>query len=147
MDGLKNRNFFSHSSVDWKFEIRVQHGHHLVRMLPPDPAISFLYINIYLTEMWASLVAQTVKNLPAVWDTQVRSLDWEDPLEKGLATHSGRIPWTEEPSDTTEWLAHFQGHSRNAYPCLPTDRQEFIAALFVMALNWKEWTNQNIVPN
>ena len=41
-----------------------------------------------------------VKNLPAVWETQVRSLGWEDPLEKGMATHSSilawRIPWTEE---------------------------------------------------
>ena len=45
-----------------------------------------------------SLVAQLVKNLPAVWETWVRSLDWEDPLEKGKATHSSilawRIPWT-----------------------------------------------------
>ena len=42
-----------------------------------------------------------VKNLPAMWETGVRSLDWEDPLEKGMATHSSilawRIPWTEEP--------------------------------------------------
>ena len=42
-----------------------------------------------------------VKNLPAVWETWVQSLDWEDPLEKGMATHSGiliwKIPWTEEP--------------------------------------------------
>ena len=42
-----------------------------------------------------------VKNLPAVLETQVRSLDVEDPLEKGIATHSSilawRIPWTEEP--------------------------------------------------
>ena len=42
-----------------------------------------------------------VKNPPAMWETGVRSLDWEDPLEKGMATHSGilawRIPWTEEP--------------------------------------------------
>ena len=49
----------------------------------------------------ASLVAQTLKNLPAVWETQVRSLGQEDPLEKGMATHSSifawRIPWTEEP--------------------------------------------------
>ena len=48
----------------------------------------------------ASLVAQTVKNLPAVLEAQVRSLGWEDPLEKGMATHSSilswRIPWTEE---------------------------------------------------
>ena len=47
---------------------------------------------------WASLVAQLVKNLPAMWDTWVRSLGWEDPLEKGKATHSSilayRIPWT-----------------------------------------------------
>ena len=38
---------------------------------------------------WASLVAQLVKNLPAMWETWVLSLGWEDPLEKGKATHSG----------------------------------------------------------
>ena len=37
---------------------------------------------------WASLVAQLVKNLPATWETSVRSLGWEDPLEMGKATHS-----------------------------------------------------------
>ena len=37
---------------------------------------------------WASLVAQLVKNSPAMWETWVRSLGWEDPLEKGKATHS-----------------------------------------------------------
>ena len=44
-------------------------------------------------------VAQKIKNLPAMWETWVRSLDWEDPLESSMATHSGilawRIPWTE----------------------------------------------------
>ena len=49
----------------------------------------------------ASLVAQTVKNPCAMWETWVRSLGWEDPLEEGMATHSSilawRIPWTEEP--------------------------------------------------
>ena len=48
-----------------------------------------------------SLLAQRVKNLPAVQETQVRSLGWEDPLEKEMATHSSilawRMPWTEEP--------------------------------------------------
>ena len=64
-----------------------------------------IYIHIYIyihTNIWASLLAQMVKNLPAMWETQVQSLDWEDPLEKGMATHSGilawRIPRTEEPS-------------------------------------------------
>ena len=63
-------------------------------------------------------MAQTVKNLPAMWETQVRSLGWEDPLDKEMATHASipawRIPWTEEPgglpwggkeSDTSEQLA------------------------------------------
>ena len=49
----------------------------------------------------ASLVAPTVKNPLAIWETWVPSLDWEDLLEEGMATHSsildGRIPWTEEP--------------------------------------------------
>ena len=52
----------------------------------------------------ASLVAWRVKNPPAMRETWVRSLGWEDPLEKGTATHSSilawRIPWTEDPS----WL-------------------------------------------
>ena len=47
---------------------------------------------------WSSLVAQLVKNPPAIWETWVQSLGWEDPLEKGKATHSSllawRIPWT-----------------------------------------------------
>ena len=42
-----------------------------------------------------------VKNPPAMWETQVQSLDWEDPREEGMTTHSSvlawRIPWTEEP--------------------------------------------------
>ena len=49
----------------------------------------------------ASLTAQSVKNLPAVHETWVEFLGWEDPLEKEMATHSSilawRIPWTEEP--------------------------------------------------
>ena len=51
--------------------------------------------------LWASLVAQLVKNLPGVWETWVQSLGREDPLEKGITTCSSvlawRIPWTEEP--------------------------------------------------
>ena len=58
--------------------------------------VSFLDgLNVY---NWASLVAQLVKNLPAMWETWVQSLGWEDLLEKGKATHSSilawRIPWT-----------------------------------------------------
>ena len=52
---------------------------------------------------WASLVAQAVKNLPAVQETWILSLTLEDPLGKGVATHSTvlawRIPWSEEPGE------------------------------------------------
>ena len=52
--------------------------------------------------LWASLVAQLVKTLPAMWKTWVQSLGWEDSLEKGITTHSSilarKIPWTEEPA-------------------------------------------------
>ena len=56
---------------------------------------------------WASLVVQTVKNLPVIWETQVRSLGQEDPPEEEMATHSSilawRIPWTEEPGRYNPW--------------------------------------------
>ena len=52
----------------------------------------------FLDLSWAFLVTQLVSNLPAMWETWIRSLGWEDPLEKGKATHSSilawRIPWT-----------------------------------------------------
>ena len=54
-----------------------------------------------LAVSWASPVAQMVKKLPVMQDTWIRSLGWEDPMEKGMATHSSilawRIPLTEEP--------------------------------------------------
>ena len=46
-----------------------------------------------LLHSWASLMAQSVKNLPAMQETQVRSLGWEDPLEKGMAIHSSILAW------------------------------------------------------
>ena len=52
-------------------------------------------------------MTQKVKNLPAVRETRVESLDWEDPLEKRMATHSSflawGIPWTEEPGGLQSW--------------------------------------------
>ena len=56
---------------------------------------------MHFLHLRASLVAQSVENLPAVQETQVRSLGWEDPLEKEMATHSSilawKTSWTEEP--------------------------------------------------
>ena len=68
----------------------------LLGSLPQMPFFSFYY----LVNSYSSLVAQLVKHLPTMQETQVPSLGWEDPLEKEMATHSiilaWRIPWTEE---------------------------------------------------
>ena len=62
----------------------------------------------------ASLVAQRVKNLPSMQETQVQSLGWEDSLEKEMATHSSilawRIPWTEEPGGLQSMGLQRVGH-------------------------------------
>ena len=86
---------------------------------PPDP-MPFLFCRCLLSDLpnlslpfWASLEAQLVKNPPAMRETWVQSLGWEDPLEKGRATHSvfwpgafhGHSPWSWKESDTTERLS------------------------------------------
>ena len=62
----------------------------------------------------ASLVIQTVKNLPAMWETQVRFLGGEDPLEKGMAIHTSilawTIPWTEDPGGLQSMGSQRVGH-------------------------------------
>ena len=72
-----------------------------------------VYQNVYLK--WASLVAQMVKNLPAMWETWVQYLGWENPLEEGMATHSNvlawRIPWTEELGGLQSMGSQRAGHS------------------------------------
>ena len=64
--------------------------------------------------IWASLVAQSVKNLPAMQETWVQSLVWEDPLKKEMATHSSilawRITWTEEYGGLQSRGLHKFGH-------------------------------------
>ena len=66
------------------------------------------------SEIGASLVAQLVKNPPAMQETWVPSLGWEDPLEKGTATYSSilawRIPWTEEPGGLQSTELQRVGH-------------------------------------
>ena len=63
---------------------------------------------------WASLLAQMVKNPPAMWETWVRSLDWEGSLEKETATHCSvqawRIPWTEDPGRVQSMGSQRVGH-------------------------------------
>ena len=76
-----------------------------------------LFLKLYLLKVAIprdSPEVQTVKNLPAMQETWVQSLVWEDPLEKGMATHSSilawRTPWTEEPGGV--YIAHGVAKSR-----------------------------------
>ena len=76
--------------------------------------ISFTVWGTYLATMWASLVTQTVKNLPAMQETWDQSLGWEDLLGKGMATHSSilvwEIPWAEKPGRLLSMELQRVGH-------------------------------------
>ena len=61
---------------------------------------------------WASLVDQLVKNPPAMWETWVLSLGWEDPLEEGMATHSSSPAWR-IPMDREAWRATLHGVTKS----------------------------------
>jgi len=70
--------------------------------------------NLFIIYLWASLVAQRLKRLPPMWETWVRSVGQEDPLEKEMATHSSilawRIPWMEEPDRLQSMGSQRVGH-------------------------------------
>ena len=77
---------------------------------------SSMYSNLFPLMLFRdSLVAQTVKNSPAMQETRIRSLGWEDPLEKGMATHSSvlawRIPWTKESGGLQSMGSQRVGHN------------------------------------
>ena len=61
---------------------------------------------------WASLVAQAVKNQPAMQETWVQSLSWEDPLKEGMATHSSILAWR-SPVDRGAWRATVHGVAKS----------------------------------
>ena len=80
----------------------------------------------------AFLVAQMVKYLPAMWETWVQSLGWEDSLEKDMATHSSilawRIPWTEEPGGLQS-MGLSDSHSHSHFPCSSLSRGQVVESL------------------
>ena len=80
----------------------------------PCPPLTF-YLSSIIGWFGASLVAQMVKNPPAMQKTWLWSLSWEDPLEKGMATHSStltwRIPWSEEPGGLQSMGFERVGHN------------------------------------
>ena len=75
---------------------------------------SFILVGQQRTRQLTSLVAQVEKHLPAMWETGVQSMGWEDLLEKAMATHSSipawKIPWTEEPGRLQSTASQRLGH-------------------------------------
>ena len=64
-----------------------------------------MYVIVLVYFTWASLVAQTVKNPPAMWKTWIQSLGWEDPLQETLATCSSVLAWRISLDRGTWWAA------------------------------------------
>ena len=81
-------------------------------MLLPNQIVSFLKAYLYFGCQWASLVAQMVKNLPAMRETWVRSLGWENPLEEGMVTHSSILAWR-IPKNRGSWQATVRGVTKS----------------------------------
>ena len=73
-----------------------------------------IHMRLYI-HMWASLMAQMVKNLPAMQETWVLPLGWEDHVKKGMTTYSSilawRFPWTEEPDGVQSMGSQRVGHN------------------------------------
>ena len=138
------------------FRLRIIQDMLLFFVLPTDSCLPGLgrcpgeWFSYPLQYSWASLVAQMVKSPSAMQGTWVPSLDWEDPLEKGMATHSSilawRIPWTEEPGGlqfmgsqrvihnwttkhSPDFYLLFQVHNMSARETTPTSQ------LFLLTLN------------
>ena len=80
-------------------------------LLEPETQISTTCYTFVCSQS-PQLVAQTVKNLPAMWETWVQSLGWEDPLEEGMATHSSILAWR-IPMDRGAWQATVSGVSES----------------------------------
>ena len=100
---ISGSSAFSKSSLNiWKFSVHVMLKHR------------FENFEHYFVRVWASLVPQMVKHLPAKGKTWVQSLGREDPLEKEMATHSStlawKIPWTEEPGKLQSMGSQRVGH-------------------------------------
>ena len=102
--------------------------------------ITICIINLVrpLSFNWASLVAQMVKHLPAMWETQVRSLGWEDLLEKEMATHCSilawRIPRTEEPGRLQSMGSQRVGHDWVISLSLSLSFNWYVTSFIVWAL-------------
>ena len=103
--------------IDWLYQS------HFYQSCDQSTARALLILSLVSVISGVSRVAQMVKNLPAMWETQVRSLDQQDSLEKGMATHSSslawRSPWIEEPGGLQSMGSQRVGHSwlTNTFTC------------------------------
>ena len=93
--------------LDWRENLTLPHW---------KPCCGWPYLSFQCLSFsfWASLVTQTIKNLPARWEIRVGSLGWEDLLEKGMATHSSILAWR-IPMDRRAWQAAVHGLAKSRH--------------------------------
>ena len=101
------------------------------------PALAGRFFSTSAT--WASLVAQLVKNPPAVWENWVRSLGWEDPLEKGMATHSSILAWRIPQSMGSQRV----GQDWVTFTCILWNKVKIILQEIVGGLHLVRWLFTN----
>ena len=114
----ENSFCFTTTMISWKtkhFKKMLKDCHQILKyLLVEHYRWQYWQLQISVYWPWASLVAQTVKNLPAMRETHVRSLSGGDRLEKEMGTHSSilawRSPWTEEPGDLQSMGSQRVGH-------------------------------------
>ena len=99
--------------------------------------------------IWTSLVAQRLKCLPGMWETWVRSLGWEDPLEKEMAIHSStlawRIPWTEEPSGLQSTGSQRVRHDWSDYAQAKFQKTTSTSFQSLLSCCWKARESENFL--
>ena len=114
----------------------------VVVTFPGQPTSTYLILNAL--EERASLVAQMVKNPPAIQEIQVRSLGWEVPLKEGMATHSSihawRIQWTEEPGGLQAIGSHRVEHnwSNLSQQSIHSPWREALVLALLRSASWDE---------
>ena len=92
--------------------------------------LNLLYINNVVCQLWASLMAQTRKNPPGMWETWVWSLGWEDLLEEGIASHSS-ILVCRIPMDRGAWWVTVHGVVKSRTRLSYTSTKNYITVQFV----------------
>ena len=149
------------SSLKWEWKCCKEYWISFYKYTVLKYMFIYMYVWVCVCIYRASLVAQMVKNLPAMQGTPVQSLGWEDPLEKGMATHSSifvwRIPWTEVPdgllqSTGSQSQTHTERLSKHKYiyiyTCVCVSLCVFVCVyIYIWRICSIAWTMKHVIKS